>query len=167
MAQIRPAITADLPQMVALDQQIFGSYGADESPAVIAARLAVFSAGCVVLTEETPQNDTETILGYLTTEKWAKLREPALDEDPYLTHRPTGTILNITTLAIAPAHQGRGLGAQLVAHAIALAQQEGCTVIVLETARAARFYEQHGFVKHRERRQRGILLSIMQYTLAG
>lgn len=167
MAQLRPAQLTDLPQIIALDQQIFGTYGADESPAVIAARLAVFPPGCVVLTEEMGQGDTETILGYLTTEKWTELREPALDEDPRLTHQPTGAILNITTLAIAPSQQGRGLGSRLVAHAIALARQEGCTAIVLETAWAARFYEQHGFVKRGERGQRNIRLHIMQYTVEG
>lgn len=165
MVRLRPATTADLPQIIALDQEIFGTYGADESPEVIAARLAVFPTGCVVLAKATVQGDAEPILGYLTTEKWATLREPALDEDPRLTHQPAGTILNITTLAIALSQQGRGLGAQLVAHAIALAQREGCTAIVLETAWAARFYEQHGFVKCGERRQRNILLHIMQYTL--
>lgn len=165
MARLRLATTADLRQIIALDQQIFGGYGADESPAVIAARLAVFPAGCVVLVEEAGQGDTAPILGYLTTEKWRQLREPALDEDPRLTHQPTGTILNITTLAIAPSQQGRGLGTQLVAHAMELAQREGCTVIVLETAWAARFYEQHGFIQCGERRQRNILLHIMQYTL--
>lgn len=165
MVQLRPATIADLPQIIALDQQIFGSYGADESPDVIAARLTVFPAGCAVLVEATTQDDAAAILGYLTTEKWTTLREPALDEDPRLTHQPTGVILNITTLAIAPAQQGRGLGAQLVAHAIKLAQQEGCTAIVLETAWAARFYEQHGFVKRSERRQHNILLHIMHYTV--
>ncbi len=165
MAQLRPATIADLPQIIALDQQIFGAYGADESPIVIAARLAVFPAGCVVLTADTAQNDKDAILGYLTTEKWATLREPTLDEDPKLTHQSTGTILNITTLAIAPSQQRKGLGVQLVTHAIALAQREGCTAIVLETAWAARFYEQHGFVKCGERRQRNILLHIMQYTI--
>jgi ribosomal protein S18 acetylase RimI-like enzyme len=165
MAQLRPATPTDLPQIIALDQQIFGGYGADESPAVIVARLAVFPAGCVVLTDAAAQSETETIVGYLTTEKWATIREPALDEDPRLTHQPSGTILNITTLAIAPWQQGRGLGSQLVAHAIALAQQESCTAIVLETAWAARFYEQHGFTIWGERRQRNILLQIMHYAL--
>lgn len=166
MAQLRPASIVDLPQIIALDQQIFGGYGADESPEVITARLAVFPAGCVVLTaDDSAHGDKAAILGYLTTEKWTELRDPALDENPWLTHEPDGTILNITTLAIAPSEQGRGLGAQLVAHAIDLACREACTAIVLETAWAARFYEQHGFVKRGERRQRNILLHIMQYTL--
>ena len=165
MARLRPATATDLPQIIALDQEIFGGYGADESPAVIASRLALFPAGCVVLTDAAAQGKTETIVGYLTTEKWATIREPALDEDPRLTHEPSGTILNITTLAIAPSQQGRGLGSQLVTHAIALAQRESCTAIVLETAWAAHFYEQHGFTVWGERCQRNIFLQIMHYSL--
>lgn len=164
MAMIRQATAADLPPIIALDQAIFGDYGADEDPAVIAARLEIFPEGCVVLVEpETPQ--ALPLLGYLTMEKWHTLREPALDEDPRLTHQPTGTILNITTLAVAPTHQQRGLGAQLLAYAVTLARHQGCTAIVLETAHAARFYERHGFVKSGERHQRDILLYIMVCTL--
>ena len=165
MVMLRPATVADLPQIIALDQIIFGGYGADEEPAVIAARLAVFPDGCVVLVEPTIPDATASLLGYLTTEKWHTLREPALDEDPRLTHQPTGTILNITTLAIAPNHQQRGLGAQLIDYALTLAYREECTAIVLETAWAARFYERHGFTKIGERRQRDILLHIMYYAL--
>ena len=165
MAIIRLATKEDLPQIFALDQAIFGGYGAAEDPAVIAARLAVFPTGCVVLVETTAQRIESPLLGYLTTEKWHTLREPALDEDPRLTHQPAGTILNITTLAIAPTHQQRGLGTQLVDYAVALAQREACTAIVLETAWAARFYERHRFVKIGERRQRAILLHIMYYAL--
>lgn len=165
MVMLRPATAADLPQIIALDQAIFGGYGADEDPAVIAARLAVFPTGCVVLVETTAEGTESPLLGYLTTEKWHTLREPALDEDPRLTHQPTGTILNITTLAIAPTHQQRGLGAQLVDYAVTLAYREECTAIVLETAWAARFYERHGFTKISERHQRAILLHIMYYEL--
>ncbi|MBX3012253.1 MAG: GNAT family N-acetyltransferase [Caldilineaceae bacterium] len=162
---IRQAVLTDLPQLVALDQTLFGSYGAAESPAVIQARLAVFPAGCVVLVADATAAPASPLLGYLTTEKWATLREPALDEDPSVTHSPQGTILNITTLAIAPQHQNRQLGAQLLCYAINLAAQEGCPTIVLETAWAARFYARHHFVKTGERQQRGILLHIMRYDL--
>lgn len=165
MVILRQATIDDLPQIIALDQAIFGSYGADEDPAVIAARLEVFPSGCVVLVESTQPVADLPLLGYLTTEKWQTLREPALDEDPRLTHQPTGTILNITTLAIAPIHQNRGLGAQLIDYALTLAYREECTAIVLETAWAARFYERHGFTKLGERRQREILLQIMYYAL--
>ncbi len=166
MFVIRQATLTDLPQIITLDQEIFGGYGADESPAVIRARLEVFPLGCVVLQETGSDIDIAEILGYLTTEKWGRVREPALDEDPRLTHQPTGTILNITTLAIAPAQQQRGLGAHLLAHAITLAKQEQCTEIVLETAGAERFYRRHGFIKIGERFQRNILLHIMSYIMS-
>ena len=163
--QLRPALVADLPQIIALDQTIFGPYGADEDPATIRARLEVFPAGCVVLEERTEEGKPSAILGYLTTEKWATPREPALDEDPHTTHVPDGRILNITTLAVHPARQNRGLGQRLLDEAIAIARREGCEEIILETAHAARFYLRHGFAKVGERQQRGIILHIMQRTL--
>ncbi len=162
---LRPAALVDLPQIVALDQEIFGSYGAEESPTVIEARLTVFPEGCVVL-EDQPLDSELTIVGYLTTEKWAEAREPALDEDPYQTHQPNGTVLNITTLAIAPAAQNQRLGSRLVEQAIQIAQNEGCRQIILETAYAKRFYIQHDFELVGERVERGIQLFILQYDLS-
>jgi ribosomal protein S18 acetylase RimI-like enzyme/tetratricopeptide (TPR) repeat protein len=163
--RLRPATLADLPQIIALDQAIFGPYGADEEPATIRARLELFPAGCIVLEERTEEGKPGAILGYLTTEKWATPREPALDEDPYITHDPNGRILNITTLAVHPAHQNRGLGQRLLDEAIAIARCEGCEQVILETANAERFYLRNGFTKSGECRQRGILLHIMSYQL--
>lgn len=160
----RQATLADLPAIVRLDEVIFGWYGAQESAEIIGARLAVFPAGCVIL-EEVDGTGLSTILAYLTTEKWLQLREPALDEDPNLTHQPAGTVLNITTLAVAPGQQQRGLGAQLLNQAKRIADLQGCRDIVLETAHAERFYQQHGFTKLGERTERGITLMIMHYCL--
>ncbi len=165
---LRQATVDDWAQVVALDQLIFGSYGAQEDPEIIRARLTLFPAGCAVLEEPfiAPNGTLEhKILGYLTTEKWATIREPALDEDPHKTHQPTGTVLNITTLAIAPEHQKRKLGGRLVDQAIAVARQEACTTIILETAHAEKFYQRHGFIRLGERQQRDILLHIMHYSL--
>ena len=167
MIKLRQATLTDLAQIVALDQEIFGAYGAEESPDVIRARLEVFPEGCAVLEDSTSDtaDDPMSFLGYLTTEKWAEAREPALDEDPHLTHQPAGQVLCITTLAIAPTSQNRGLGPRLVEKAITIAQQEGCNRIILETARAKRFYLRHGFDLIGERCQRDIPLYIMQQRL--
>lgn len=159
---IRQATLADLATIVRLDAEIFGWYGAQESAAVIGARLAVFPAGCVVW-EAADDSGQPLILGYLTTEKWLTLREPALDEDPTLTHQPAGTVLNITTLAVAPGQQRRGVGAHLLAQAKVIAAVQGCHAIVLETAHAEHFYQRHGFTKQGERQERGIVLAIMVY----
>ena len=161
---IRQAAITDLAPIVALDEAIFGWYGAQESAEIIGARLAVFPAGCVVIAESADLAKP-TILGYLTTEKWLQLREPALDEDPYVTHQPTGTVLNITTLAVAPGQQQRGLGTLLLNQAKLIARQHRCRTIVLETAHAERFYQQHDFAKIGERQERGIVLAIMYYAL--
>lgn len=168
-ATLREATPADWEQLVALDQLIFGSYGAEEDPAIIKARLETFPHGCMVLEENQDLPNGATIhqlLGYLTTEKWSSVREPRLDEDPRQSHQPTGTILNITTLAISPTHQNRRLGVRLVEAAIAIARRESCTDIVLETAHAERFYERHHFKKIGERTERNIPLHIMRYRLS-
>ena len=162
---LRAAAVADLPAIIALDQAIFGEYGAAEDPAVIRARLTVFPGGCVVLVAPTASAESDPLLGYLTTEKWDKAREPALDEDPWITHKPAGLVLNITTLAVGQSYQGRGYGEQLLHAAIEIARRERCTQIILETARAERFYLRHGFTKIGERQQRGILLHIMGLML--
>lgn len=163
---LRPATLADLAAIVALDQAIFGAYGADEAPATIRARLAVFPAGCAVVEEDLPGSGSAAIVAYLTSEKWADLREPALDEDPHFTHHSHGQFLNITTLAVSPEHQGCGLGQRLLAHAVTIAHSEDCRAIVLETARAEQFYLRHGFVTTGQREQRGISLAIMRRDLA-
>lgn len=169
MVTIRQATLDDWQTLVALDQAIFGTYGAQEDPSIIMARLIVFPAGCAVVEEQgaTVQRkaDATSILGYLTTEKWATLRDPTLDEDPRLTHDSAGKILNITTLAVAPNQQNRGLGAQLLAQARQIAYDEGCTDIVLETAHAVAFYQRHGFTQIGERSQRNITLHIMHRQL--
>ena len=153
---LRLAATADLPTILKLDQEIFGGYGGDEDPEVIAARLTVFPAGCAVM-----ETADRLIVGYLTTEKWEAVRDPALNEPPAETHRPDGTVLNITTLAIVPDWQNRNLGGLLLSYAEQIAIAEGCQDVVLETAHARRFYEKHGYQCIGERHQNGVHLFVM------
>lgn len=156
---IQLATMADLPEIIALDEALFSWYGAAEDPTIIARRLAVFPEGFVVL------KGGDVVVGYASTEKWFRGREPALDEDPALTHNQAGTILCITTLAVRESYQGQGFGRFLLNYLLDLAQAQGCTAIVLETAHAASFYLRHGFVTIGEREQRGITLIILQYSL--
>ena len=47
--RMRPATLEDWPGIAALDQEIFGAYGAQEEPAIIRSRLVTFPQGCAVL----------------------------------------------------------------------------------------------------------------------
>ena len=163
---LRPATPADLPDITALDRDLFSEYGTTEDEAIIRARLEVFPAGCVVL-EEQADGQRPRFVGYLTAEKWAAAREPSLDEDPRVTHVPDGRVLNITTLAVGRADQGRGLGARLLAFAEDLARRDGCDEIILEAEQAERFYQRYGFETLGERRQRGARLTVMRKRLGG
>lgn len=162
---IRPATMNDVSQIVAMDQELFGWYGANEEPEIIRARLEGFPQGCAIM-EEHRDNTPPIFLGYVTTEKWDSLREPVLDENPHMTHKPHGQVLNITTLAIGQSFQNRGLGSRLLSYTIDFARSEGCQQIILETARAQRFYLRHGFETASERTQRGITLYVMTRSLA-
>jgi ribosomal protein S18 acetylase RimI-like enzyme len=162
---IRQATGADLQQIVAMDQDLFGWYGANEDPEVIRARLEVFPQGCVVMEQHSVEGETIDFVGYATTEKWEDFREPSLDENPYTTHKPDGRVLNITTLAIGRPYQNQGLGSRLLAHVTGIARHEGCHAIVLETARAQSFYLKHGYETVIEREQRGITLYVMRLLL--
>ena len=162
--RMRPAALKDWPDIVALDQEIFGAYGAQEEPAIIRSRLLTFPPGCAVLEGERG-GGRPFIAGYLTTEKWAELREPVLDEDPRESHRPDGRVLCITTLAVAPGCQNQGLGVRLLDRAVSIARQEGCAQIILETAHAERFYLRHRFRPAGVRTERGIRMAIMRLDL--
>ncbi len=156
---IRSATEADLPQIIALDQALFDWYGAAESPEVIRGRLAVFPEGFIVLAEG------GQLVGYGSAEKWSGQREPALDEEPALTHQPEGQIFCITTLAVRASHQRQGFGKVLLDRLMVIAREQACTHMMLETAHAADFYRRHGFQQVGERYQRGIKLFIFRFEL--
>ncbi|MEM7803023.1 MAG: GNAT family N-acetyltransferase [Chloroflexota bacterium] len=160
-AFMRPILPKEADLIVSLDQEIFGVYGGQESPDIIRARLAVFPAGCMIL-ELVEDSTTSHIAVYITTEKWATEREPALNEDPHTSHHPQGQVLNITTLAIRLSYQNRGLGGLLLETVESIAGREDCHTVVLETARARPFYERHGYQFIGERNERGYPLYILK-----
>lgn len=166
---IRAATQQDLPEIVRLDREIFGWYGAAEQPEIIRARLQVFPAGFIVAEADGAAGGRRKgepgIAGYASSETWADYREPALDEDPRQTHVPGGRVFCITTLAVNPPHQGRGVGRTLLAALVGIARHARCAEIRLETAHAADFYRRNGFETLGQREQRTIPLTVMRLDL--
>ena len=156
---IRPATQADLSQVIQLDGEVFSFYGTAESPAVIRARQQVFPAGFVVAEAD------GHVIGYGSAEKWARIREPGLDEDPHTTHTPDGPVFCITGMAVAEAFRGQGVGTAMTNHLIEVARQQHCTIVVLETTHAQAFYVRLGFHPLDERQERGVLLTVMALEL--
>ena len=79
--RMRPAALKDWPGIVALDQEIFGAYGAQEEPAIIRSRLLTFPPGCAVLEGERG-GGRPFIAGYLTTEKWGRAARTCTGRGP-------------------------------------------------------------------------------------
>lgn len=162
MINIRRATADDLDEMIRLDQEIFGEYGTDADPEIIESRLSIYPEGCAVLEDWDETFGRNTFLGYLTTEKWNEVREADLHEDPRESHQPHGHVLNITSLAIAPDYQNRGLGDRLLDQAVEIAQREGCDQIVVQTASAREFYERRGFELVGERTEDDVELYMLR-----
>lgn len=156
---IRLAMSTDLPQACDIDYEAFSPYGTAEPPETIAKRLAVFAEGFIVLEKE------NILLGYATAEKWIEQREPALDEDPFTTHQPSGRIFCITAMAVRPAFWRQGYGTAILHHLIDIARQHQCQQIILETTHAQSFYEKFGFRISSKRRQADAALVVMQLDL--
>jgi N-acetylglutamate synthase-like GNAT family acetyltransferase len=88
-----------------------------------------------------------------------------LGEDPAQTHVPNGRIFCITGMAVRRAHWRRGYGTALLERLLAIAQEQGCEQVVLETTHAVGLYARHGFVVTGQRTQRDVTLTVMARAL--
>ena len=158
---LRFASRADLAQVADLDYEAFSPYGTAESAEVFFRRLLVFPEGFIVA------EDQGVIVGYGCGEKWLALEDPTLDEDPALRHHVDGTVFCITGMAVRLSHRGRGLGLALAQRLLAIARDQGCQHVVLETTHAQGLYERLGFHRTGERAQEGVTLTIMRLDYAG
>lgn len=60
----------------------------------------------------------------------------------------------LESVHVHPDHRGRGIGTKMLAHAVGLSRQKGCTQLQLTSNKsrvdAHRFYERHGFTRSHE-----------------
>ena len=152
---VRNARDQDLPAVVEIDAEAFTPYGTAESPETFQLRLRAFPDGFIILVAD------NEIAAYGCSEKWLTEREPALDEDPMLTHQLDGRILCITGMAVKKKYQGRGYGVRVLDKFLEIAHGERCQKIVLETTHAQDFFLKRGFKTVQQRTERGVTLDVM------
>jgi len=152
---VRNARDQDLPAVVEIDTEAFTPYGTTENPETFQLRLRAFPDGFIILVAD------NEIAAYGCSEKWLTEREPALDEDPRLTHQLDGRILCITGMAVKKKYQGRGYGVRVLDKFLEIAHGERCQKIVLETTHAQDFFLKRGFKTVRQRTERGVTLDVM------
>jgi ribosomal-protein-alanine N-acetyltransferase len=107
------ATAHDLPCIMDLERSGF-AVALVERQAVFQRRLETFPAGFLVLRDDA----TGRARGYLATERWAT--DPGVDpaayalgHDPVSRYSPSGPVLYLASMTIAPALRGRRLGAVL------------------------------------------------------
>jgi ribosomal protein S18 acetylase RimI-like enzyme len=113
MTTLRPATTADVEQITHLTRDAYAVYapriGREPAP-MTADNAALVEAGEVWVAT----NDDGAVLGALVV-------------------RPVGDALFLESVAVAPAHQGEGIGGLLIAHAEELARRQGAEAVTLYT----------------------------------
>ena len=156
---IRLANFHDVPRIVELDHEAFAWSGTSENEITFKHRLQAYPQGCILIEINT------IVVGYCTAEKWLTEREPELDQDPLMTHQPSGQVFCITAIAITKRYQHQGLGSLLLLKIIEIAKTDRCFCILLETGKAITWYEKFGFRKIGDRTQNGAKMSIVRLQL--
>ena len=152
---VRNARDQDLPAVVEINTEAFTPYGTAENPETFQLRLRAFPDGFIILVAD------NEIAAYGCSEKWLTEREPALDENPMVTHQLDGRILCITGMAVKKKFQGRGYGVRVLDKFLEIAHGERCQKIVLETTHAQDFFLKRGFKTVQKRTERGVALDVM------
>ena len=156
---VRNARDQDLPDVADIDAQAFSPYGTAENRETFQLRLNTFPDGFVVLVAD------NEIAAFGCSEKWLTEREPALDENPLVTHRLDGRILCITAMAVKMGYRGRGFGLRILDKLIEIAHREGCRKIVLGTTHAQGLFLKRGFQTVQNNMKRGISWDVMSLDI--
>ena len=156
---VRNARDQDISTVAEINAEAFAPYGTIEKPETFQLRLMVFPDGFTILVAD------NEIAAYGCSEKWLNERDPALDENPKVSHQLEGRILCITAMAVKMDHRGKGYGLRILDKLIEIARQEGCNKIILETTHAQGLFLKRGFETVRQRTERGISLDIMSLEI--
>ncbi len=156
---IRNAREQDIPTVVEIDTEAFAPYETAEMPETFQQRLIAFPDGFIILITE------NEIAAFGCSEKWLDEREPALDEDPSVTHQQDGRVLCITAMAVKKKFQGRGFSLLVLDKLLEVAHNQGCRKIISETTHAQDLFQKRGFKTVQNRTERGASLDVMSLEI--
>jgi N-acetylglutamate synthase-like GNAT family acetyltransferase len=156
---VRNARDQDIPAVAEIDAEASSAYGTAETLETFQHRLTAFPNGFIILVAE------NEVAAYGCSEKWLMEREPALNEDPLLTHQPDGRIFCITGIAVKEKFRGRGYSLLVLDRLLETAHKEGCRKIILETTHAQDLYQKRGFQTVRTRTARGVSMDVMSLDI--
>lgn len=130
---------ADLAAVDAIAARVHPGY--PEHPAVMAERLRLFPAGCLVAADP----ESGACVGYAVAHPARPGCPPPLDS-LLGTLRGDESVLHVHDIALLPQTRRSGLGARVVAHLVAVAQAAGHgTLSLVAVGDAAPYWERLGF----------------------
>jgi ribosomal protein S18 acetylase RimI-like enzyme len=133
----RPMTQADLPAALAVADIVHPRY--PEDPAVFAERLALYPAGCLVLTRG------EDRIGYIVSHPWTYGAPPALNSLLGALPVPPSTYY-IHDIALLPQARGTGAANAVIQRLIDHAQEKGFPNLSLTAVNdSVAFWERLGF----------------------
>jgi [ribosomal protein S18]-alanine N-acetyltransferase len=132
--EIRPACLADLDALVALEHAAFATDRAERRAIRHAIRSASMTLLVAIIRERAEGGEAEILVGAATMER-----------------RRTSRVARLSSLAVAPARTGLGLGRRLLEAAEADARAHGCERLRLEVradnGSGIRLYERGGYAR--------------------
>ena len=178
-----PAQPFDLPSIMHIERAAFIP-PIQEKQKIFDERLQLFPQGFFILSDSSVETVTKAghavNAGYFCSELWLTLPDNdkffALNHKPYKTHHRDGTLLYVTSFALLPDYQGKGIARQFFASSLAavcgaFSQIKKVVLLVNEEWEGAlHIYESLGFTQirrmqgyfpslHRREKRDGIIMT--------
>ncbi len=150
----RAALPSDIRAIMDIEAASFDA-ATRESEEIFLSRIEICK-NCFIVFEDAPSH---TICGYFSAEKWEHIPDGdkafSLEHDPASSHRPTGSVLYLSSFAILPSYRSKGIGKKLFAQSVDRFSSQNPEVktallLVNEAWRGAlHIYKKNGFSEFR------------------
>ena len=113
----RAALPSDIRSIMDIEAASFDA-ATRESEEVFLSRIEICK-NCFIVFEDA---SSHALCGYFSAEKWECIPDSdkafSLEHDPASSHRPTGSVLYLSSFALLPAYRAKGIGKKLFSQSV-------------------------------------------------
>ncbi len=140
--RIRRVKPHELDTVLLIEHKVFRKEFWGFAP-VYASRLKLFPQGFFAA------EINNKLVGYCSSERWAKENSYVINQDPVNTHDPKGNILYLSAIGVISAFHAKGIGTALLREVIAFGRKQGCKRVIIrieaDNVPAANLFARFGF----------------------